>query len=246
MKFAGFPRNVRYTPVPDPLFGPLLEEIEDLAELKVTLRAFWLWHQKRGFPRFLPESEFLTDSALVRGVRCLGNDPQEAITEGLRLAVARGSLLEYRPEPGALEGKVYLINTETESNALARIRREASSSSAHGAVHNESPVELPSDRRPNIFALYEDNIGTLAPILVEHLKEAEQLYSEDWIAEAFNIAVTQNKRSWSYISAILRRWAAEGKGHGEPGRHSQKDNRAKYIEEYQRRRGHLPWERAGG
>ena len=38
MQFAGFPPGTRYTPVPDPLLGPLLEQIQDLAELKVTLR----------------------------------------------------------------------------------------------------------------------------------------------------------------------------------------------------------------
>ena len=48
MSFEGFPSNVRQTPVPDPLFNQLLEEIQDLGELKVTLRAIWLLGQKRG------------------------------------------------------------------------------------------------------------------------------------------------------------------------------------------------------
>ena len=38
MAFGGFPRRVQYTPVPSPVFGPLLEEIDDLGELKCTLR----------------------------------------------------------------------------------------------------------------------------------------------------------------------------------------------------------------
>ena len=41
MPFEGFPRNVRAPPVPDPIFNSLLEEIEDLAELKVPC-ADWL------------------------------------------------------------------------------------------------------------------------------------------------------------------------------------------------------------
>ena len=242
MKFSGFPRHARYTPVPDLLFGPLLEEIDDLAELKVTLRAFWLWHQKRGVPRLLPESEFLDDTALVRGVKVMGGNPRDTISEGLRLSVARGTLLVHCPDASGTRESAYLINTDSERKALDRMSGTGMVPSRREIGRHEGPVELPASERPNIFALYEDNIGSLAPILVEELKEAEQEYSENWIAEAFKAAVTQNKRSWSYISAILRRWAAEGKSNGEPRRHSQKDNRAKYLEEYQRRRGHLPWE----
>ena len=49
---SGFPRGTRYTSVPNTLFGPLLEAIEDLAELKCTLRALWLiqQRQKKGHP----------------------------------------------------------------------------------------------------------------------------------------------------------------------------------------------------
>ena len=47
MAFSGFPRDTLYTPTPDPLFGQLLEEIQDLTELKVTLRGMWLLHHKR-------------------------------------------------------------------------------------------------------------------------------------------------------------------------------------------------------
>jgi hypothetical protein len=80
-------------------------------------------------------------------------------------------------------------------------------------------------------------------MLAEELKEAETSYPHEWIQEAFRTAVTENRRSWSYIASILRRWAAEGKDHGKPGRHPQKNDPEKYLQEYQRRRGHLPWER---
>jgi DNA replication protein len=65
--------------------------------------------------------------------------------------------------------------------------------------------------RPNIFVLYEQNIGLLSPLLAEHLIEAEKHYPYDWIEDAFREAVQRNKRSWSYIRAILRRWETEGK-----------------------------------
>jgi DnaD/phage-associated family protein len=68
---------------------------------------------------------------------------------------------------------------------------------------------LPPER-PNIFKLYEGNIGPLTPMIADALKDAEATYSEDWIAEALEIAVKSNKRSWKYVEAILRRWKEEG------------------------------------
>ena len=59
-------------------------------------------------------------------------------------------------------------------------------------------------------------------MIADELREAEELYPEDWIEDAFREAVGQNKRSWRYIARILERWEHEGRGHGQPGRHSKK------------------------
>jgi DnaD/phage-associated family protein len=243
MKFSGFPKDVTYTPVPNLLFGPLLEEIEELAELKVTLRGLWLLHQKKGFPRFLSQEDFLNDRALLWGLKCTGKPPQDEIKRGLKLAVARRTFLLYQPDPGVPEKKFYFLNTESDRRALARMQENHRLPCQHTG-HEDSLIDQPVEEKPNIFTLYEDNVGMISPILAEELKEAEDLYPWDWISEAFKIAINQNKRSWAYISAILRRWADKGKEHGEPGRYPQKDNREKYVEEYRRRRGRLPWEPA--
>jgi len=81
----------------------------------------------------------------------------------------------------------------------------------------------------NIFAIYEQNIGMLTPMIAEELKEAEKLYPPQWIEEAFKEAVTLNKRSWRYIARILERWASEGKDSGEYKRDIKKDGPDKYI-----------------
>jgi len=81
----------------------------------------------------------------------------------------------------------------------------------------------------NIFALYEQNIGMITPLIAEELKEAEKLYPPRWIEEAFKEAVTLNKRSWRYIDRILERWASEGKDSGEYKRDIKKDGPDKYI-----------------
>jgi DNA replication protein len=88
----------------------------------------------------------------------------------------------------------------------------------------------------NIFALYEQNIGIITPMIAEELKEADKLYPPQWIEEAFKEAVTLNKRSWKYIARILERWASEGKDSGEYRRDVKKDGSDKYIKG---RYGHL-------
>lgn len=242
MGFAGFPRGVRYTPVPDHLFNSLLEEIDDPAELKVTLRGLWLSHQKKGTLRGVSGEELLNDRVLLQGLKAAGQDPREAVRRGLDRAVKRRTFLAYQPDPRRPDYRLYAVNTDSVRRALQRAG--SGDFQAPGDVTEEPAVEPSPDEKPNIYALYENNIGTIAPMLAEQLKEAEELYPWAWISEAFQIAVAHNKRSWAYISTILRRWSDEGKGHGEPGRHSKEDNRTQYLEEYQRRRGRLPWEPA--
>ena len=235
MSFSGFGRGILYTPVPNPLFGPLLEQIQDLAELKVTLRCMWLLHRKRGRPPVAHLNEFLNDPALLRGLKGLGKVPREEIRRGLELAVARGSLLMHRPDENNQSNRVYLLNTDAGRSILARLRGGEELGETQVGEGSQSQDEEPPGAKPNIFALYEDNIGTLSPMLAEQLKEVESTYPVDWVNNAFQIAVAENKRNWRYIAGILRRWAAEGKDYGKPGRHSSKDNRQKYLADYERR-----------
>ena len=235
MSFSGFGRGILFTPVPNPLFGPLLEQIQDLAEFKVTLRGMWLFHRKRGRLQVAYLNEFLNDPALLRGLKGLGKVPREEIRRGLELAVARGTLLMYRTDEDNESGRAYLLNTDAGRGILARLRRGEDLGVPENGLASPGREEEPPEEKPNIFALYEDNIGTLSPMLAEQLKEVESTYSGDWVNEAFRIAVAENKRNWRYIAGILRRWAAEGKDHGKPGRHSSKDNRQKYLADYELR-----------
>jgi len=255
MPFTGFPRGVRCTPVPDPLLGSLLEQISDIAELKVALRGIWLLQQQRGSLPLVPVSQLLSDRVLIgglkppedqqRGNESPGDASQRIVLRGFQAAVDRGIFLGYQQGSSLPEETFFLLNTEAGRRALARLTKAGAVPVSSSVSGKQLPVPS-TEAKTNIFAQYEDNIGTISPMLAEELKEAEAEYSGSWIDEAFKIAVTQNKRNWSYISAILRRWAAEGrdggKENGKSGRHTQADNPEKYIEEYQRRRGHLPWE----
>ncbi|MBM3943610.1 MAG: DnaD domain protein [SAR202 cluster bacterium] len=247
MGFKGFAPGTRATPVPDPLFGSLLEQVQDLAELKVTLRALWLLGQKKGSPRWLALHELLNDTVLLRGLQ----DSEEAsgrehIKRGLALAVGRGVFLRFQP-PGARqsseevpEREFYLLNNAGNRQAMERWRRQGNPALAQAPV--EPLAELPPAGQTSIFTLYENAFGAIGPAAAELLKAVEKEYPWEWISQAFEIAAAANATNWKYVEAILKRWAAEGKDHGEPGRHSPPDNREKYLEEYQRRRGRLPWE----
>jgi len=245
MGFSGFHRGTLFTPVPNPLFGPLLEQIQDLAELKVTLRGLWLLHRKRGMPQVLSWRDFFEDVSLLRGLRGPGKDPKQEIRRGLQLAVARGTFLLHRPSEDTESSSVYLLITDAGRSLLTQLRQGETLEVADDGVLPQGWEEEPPGEKPNIFVLYENNVGTLSPMLAEQLKETEEAYPGTWIHEAFQIAVAENKRNWRYIAGILRRWAAEGKDNGKPGRHSQKDNRQKYLEAYQRRWSGSPRHRAG-
>jgi DnaD/phage-associated family protein len=109
-----------------------------------------------------------------------------------------------------------------------------STSNISGILEDVYSLTVPTGRggQPpaiNIFALYEQNIGIITPMIAEELKEAERLYPSQWIEEAFKEAVTLNKRSWKYIARILERWANEGKDSGEHKRDIKKDGPDKYV-----------------
>jgi len=115
--FTGFPAKVRYVPVPGPLFSELLEQIDDIAELKCTLRLMWLLHEKRSYPRFLTRRELATDQVLAKVLSSDGNDPQTAIDRALAAAVRRGTFI--RGRPGVVRHRsVFTLSTP---NPIARL-----------------------------------------------------------------------------------------------------------------------------
>ena len=240
---TGFPPGTQYTPVPNPVFGPLLENIEDTAELKCTLRALWLLHRKKGYPRYLTEGELVTDKVLRIGLKHLDAPPADAIRRGMKKGVERGTFLSmsatsHQGSESECREEIYFLNDEGGRKSAKMLKRDEHS--IKPAVPREGTVDEPPEPKANIFTLYEENIGMLTPLLAEEMKEAEAIYPCSWIEEAFKIAVVRNVRKWSYIEATLRRWATEGKDNGESGRYSQKAPSAEDLVEYLRKRGRLP------
>ena len=65
--------------------------------------------------------------------------------------------------------------------------------------------------------------------ILSMLKEAEELYKEEWFEEAITIAVKNNKRNWKYVEAILKRWKEDGT-HGQKDQQSSKKSSERYTD----------------
>jgi len=211
MTFPGFPGGrLAQTPLPNLLFSELIPQIDDLGELKTTLHVLWLLSRKAGSPRYVTLQELVGDSTLARSLSGLAPTPQEAIEASLKRAVARGTLLHLTGEGG--QDHFYLVNSPQGRRAAEKAELGVLQLTT-GALRIEPAV--PSER-PNIYVLYEQNIGLLQPMIAEELEEAERVYSPEWIEDAFRIAIENNVRNWKYIRRVLERWAAEGRGGDRP------------------------------
>ena len=235
---AGFPRGMRYVPVPGPIFGSLLEQIDDLAELKCILRVVWMLHRKKG-ARVVTLSEILADRTLAAALSPDGAPDPDAVRAALARAVRRGVLATAvipakRGNPDAGQ-RLFALNSEQDRAALARLageqRGQGSRSQAcrrrrRAPPGSGDPMEWEAaTQRPNIFAIYEDNVGMITPMIAEELERAEADYPAEWIEDAVREAVSLNRRSWRYIARILERWKHEGRDDGEPGRRTAKTSR---------------------
>ena len=227
--FPGFPDGKqRVTAVPNLFFSELLPIIDNLAELKVTLYAFWALTQKEGQVRYLRLADFLNDAAFLRALGPNTQMAAEALLDGVERAVARGVFLHVNIE--SAEGKLdlYFLNTEKGRAAVEGITR----GEWRPLPDEAEPISLLVER-PNVFVLYEQNIGALTPLIADELRDAEQTYPLRWIEDAIKLAVANNVRKWRYVLSILERWRQEGKQvpDGISRRDSQKELRQQIPDE---------------
>ncbi|UCH51675.1 MAG: DnaD domain protein [Chloroflexota bacterium] len=225
-QFTGFPAKMQFTPLPNLFFSTLLPQISDMAELKTTLHIFTTLYRKQGYPRFVNYRELSTNSVLMRSLKETAKSPDEALHQALEMAVKRGTILHLALDRDGTAEDIYFLNTEDSRQAVAKIQNGELVLKGRG-VKKQAYIE--TEEQPDIFTLYEENIGMLTPMIAEELREAEKLYPESWIRDAIKEAVNQGKHKWSYISAILERWSSEGKSDGTHRRDFKKTDPDKYI-----------------
>ena len=200
-QFKGFTDSETFTQLPDSFFHRLLNEIKDADELKVTLYAIWRIEHMDGPFRSLCETDFNAQE--------LGLDAEE-IASGLKKAVQRGTILESRHDADVF----YFLNSPR--------GRAAADAFAKGNWRGPAQIRSAPMERPNVFKLYEENIGPLTPLIADALKDAEETFSSEWIADAIELSVKNNKRNWKYCEAILKRWKEEGRAEKQNRRDDQK------------------------
>ncbi len=140
-KFKGFTDSETFTQLPDSFFHQLLKEIDDAAELKVTLYFLWRMEHIEGPFRALCETDF--------DAKALGLTADE-IKLGLGKAVKRGSLLKSTHEADVF----YLLNSPR--------GRAAADAFAKGQWRKSAGIlSAPPVERPNVFKVYEENAEEL-------------------------------------------------------------------------------------
>ena len=225
--FSGFPSGkLRMTQVANLFFSDLLPIIDNLAELKITLYAFWALGQKDGKVRYLRLTDFLNDPEFVKGLGPTLSLATDALMDGVERAVARGTFLHVNVESADGKMDLYFLNTEKGRAAVEGITK----GEWRPNPNEDEPITLLVER-PNIFILYEQNIGPLTPMVADELRDAEQIYPLRWIEEAIHLAVENNVRKWRYVLAILERWRQEGKRDGIGRRDTQKELRQQIPDE---------------
>ncbi len=257
---ATLPANARRIPIPAAALAQWLADIDDIVELKVTLRALALLAEeprRRSVPPSIDLEDLLDDQVLGTA---LSGQVENSVRSGLAAAVGRGTLVAIR-DAGTM--RVLLNDEDCRRYVETASPTELTAADLTGLAGVDAPEPLPQpptteEPRANIFALYEQHIGPYGHSVAEQLRAAEEEYPAEWIADAIAFAVERNARTWRYIDAVLRGWKQErqtgpGAGindrardnrheHGEPGSDTAPDSRTGYLDSYRRRHGRLPWE----
>ncbi|MCY4555824.1 MAG: hypothetical protein OXF79_05485 [Chloroflexi bacterium] len=256
------PANARRIPIPAAALSQWLADIDDIVELKVTLRALALLAEeprRRSVPPSIALEDLLDDPVLAEAE--LSGLENHALS-GLAAAVVRGTLAAIR-DAGAMrvllndgDCRTYLETAGLKELAAADLAGQADAD----APEPHSGLPRTGEPRANIFELYEQHIGPYGHSIAEQLRAAEEEYPPEWIADAIAIAAERNVRSWRFIDAVLRRKKQERQAqseagitdrsrdisheHGKPGNDTAPDSRSGYLDSYRRRHGRLPWEPA--
>ena len=225
MQFQGFPPGkTKLIRIPAQFFSDVLPMITDPIELKVVLFFFQALQQKEGEYRYLRWDD-LQHEDLQRGLLPLMPDQpfDEILQHGLNMAIEHAIVLASEVDWGHRSEIIYFMNTQKGRYAVQQIQQ-----GNWTYQEGENPLQILPER-PTVYTLYEQNIGTLTPIIADQIKDAEAEYTTSWLEDAIRAAVENNARSWRYIIKVLERWQEEGKHHEITGRDNRTDGK-RYAE----------------
>jgi DNA replication protein len=223
-QFEGFPSGgkVQYTAVPNVFFSGLMPQITDVAELKAILYVMAMLYTKKDYPRFIAYSELVENTALMQGI----GSSEEKLRGALKMAVDHNALLSLSVEKDKTSQDIYFLNDDSSRQAVEKIK---SGELKLSGLKPSVSIPVTSEPLPDIFTLYEQNIGMLTPMIADELRDAESLYPVNWIRDAIKEAVLHNKRNIRYVTKILENWSVEGRSDGTYQRDSKATGPDKYF-----------------
>src|SRR5690606_1181261 len=133
--------------------------------------------EQEGDFRYVRLSEVLKDEVFVKSIHVRAETAAEHIRDGFERAVARGTLLSVRLHLLKGDEDLYFMNT-----AKGKATIQAIHEGRWVPGDDLRPIALVVER-PNVYRLYEQNIGPLTPMIADQLQDAEQSYSPHRVEE---------------------------------------------------------------
>ena len=203
--------SVSSVSVPIAFLRDVVPAITNIDELHVTLTVFRLLAESGNEETPIAEQSIIADSVLRKTLRTTGSTAtlDARIFDGLELAVGRNTLLRFLAVSDTREAAWYFTNTPVTRAMVAAMQQDRIP--APRIVWDGKNAPQVATDPPNVFRLYEQNIGPLTPIIADQLTIAASEYPATWIEDAIGEAVSYNKRNWRYILKILENWRQSGR-----------------------------------
>lgn len=220
--FEGFPGIGKATAIPNTFFSAVLPAMREPGDVLAFLWVARLVQEQQGDARFVTAEQIWALSDVASTFEAL-SEGRESLEQGLAACVELGALLALDLAGSGRQETVYFVNNPASRRAVARARG-GDLELRPGAIAYEPPPA----RRPNIFHLYEEHVGTITPLVAERLLVAAEQYPQHLVESAFREAAERNVRNWKYIERMLQTWS-EGNQHHEATGQSLADRRRRYA-----------------
>ncbi len=206
--FEGFAGISHSTAIPNVFFSAVLPRMRAADELLAFLWLARCVQEQRGDARFATAEQVWAQEGAPDAFDTLGTG-FAGLVSGLDACVELGAALAMQLRGAAGEQVVYFVNNPGSRRTVGRAR-----GGEIRLLPETVAIPVMVETRPSIFRLYEENVGTITPLMGERLVTAAETYPAEWIHDAFQVAVELNVRNWRYIERILQRWTAEGRNEG--------------------------------
>lgn len=221
--FEGFPGIARGTVIPNVFFTAVLPKFTTPGDLLAFLWLSRAVQEQRGEIRFVTLQALWRFDGVAASFEAIGGG-RGGFDRGVNACIETGAIIAVELTGKEGQETALFVNNPSSRRAVGRAR------GGEIQLRPETAVRaLPSTAPPGIFRLYEENIGTITPMVGERLLEAVDTYPAEWIEEAFREAAELNRRSWRYIERILQNWAQEGRGNETPGRDTFEEQKQRFL-----------------